>query len=70
MNIIKVQIAYTVLREVEIITSEELSDEEVGKLALTSDTNLNIPLTAPTLQLRRVLKGSEHNIQKIERTTV
>lgn len=67
MNILKVTLEYTVVRQVEIITELDMTDAEIEADAYKADTEITADMPAPTILLRKVLKGSNYQVAEIVR---
>lgn len=62
MNIVTVIFEYRVTRSVEIVTDENLSDEEIEARARKADTEITEHSQAGVIGLRRTLAASPYNI--------
>lgn len=67
MNTYTVFIEYAVVRQVEIITEQDMTDAEIEAEARKADTEFRDHMPAVTIHLRRILQASQSKVANIVR---
>lgn len=67
MNTYTVFIEYTVVREVEIITEQDMTDAELEAEAHKADTEIREHMPATSIAVRRILQASQSKVENIVR---
>lgn len=70
LKIHTVILAYTVIREVEVFSSEDMTPAEIEAKAKEVDIDLNPLLPATIIYMRRTLKAAECKVTNIRSESV